>query len=573
MSRRKRQRQRGRARIAGGRSAKQQRAIRSAKGKEPDRGEGDGNDSDDFLSMDGPTLAGRGQSYDLLSDSEEEDFVADPLLPPRKSGLINHNAGSSFDAGGSSDLSDIPTPDADFDYRDDISSFSESPNEDLDSDSGSDSDLSVNRPMTPPPEYENMMTKKKEQCERTFGENYHGRYAGGTLIVCPLSTMANWEEQLALHVLPGNLRALSYHGSRRVRNPKRLCQYDIVLTTYDVLRSEYTTETKQMVAMTTEDDPQASRVFDDSTSEETDTQWYQIPETPYVSPLQAVYWHRVVLDEAHTIKERRTATSHSAHALSADRRWCLTGTPIQNRLDDLYSQLRFLRVVPFNNWKVWLTYVGAPFHENLRQLSGDGLDNFEEGNIGANRVQRLMQALCLRRMKQQYDTKTQKTMVELPPKFEVIRWLDLADGERRLYTMAEDVAKNKYQAMASSGTLLKNYIHILKIILRLRQLCTHPKLWSEDKWKEAKVLAVDTAIDTQAQTQTQSQQSSQPAAQPEQQPKDEKPVAKKEEKPAKAEAKPELDSISTRVLSHHTNVNRRQAAQLWISRQRSQGYM
>ncbi|ORX63571.1 hypothetical protein DL89DRAFT_211706, partial [Linderina pennispora] len=120
--------------------------------------------------------------------------------------------------------------------------------------------------------------------------------SSGTLIVCPLSTMANWEEQLALHVLPGNLRVLSYHGSRRVRNPKRLCQYDIVLTTYD-----------------------------------TDTQWYQIPETPYVSPLQAVHWHRVVLDEAHTIKERRTATSHSAHALSADRRWCLTGTPIQNR--------------------------------------------------------------------------------------------------------------------------------------------------------------------------------------------------------------------------------------------------
>ncbi|KAJ1933273.1 hypothetical protein FBU59_006084, partial [Linderina macrospora] len=184
-----------------------------------------------------------------------------------------------------------------------------------------------------------------------------------------------------------------------------------------------------------------------------------------------------------------------------------------------------------------------------------------------------MQSLCLRRMKQQIDTKTQKTMVELPPKFEVVRWLDLADGERRLYTMAEDIAKNKYQAMATSGTLLKNYIHILKIILRLRQLCTHPRLWSEDKWKEAKVLAVDTAVDTQSQTQSQVRQSDLPTAQSEQQPKDEKPAASKEEKPLITEMKPEIDGISTRVLSHHTSVNRRQAARLWIARQRSQGYM
>ncbi|KAJ2892657.1 hypothetical protein GGI21_005562, partial [Coemansia aciculifera] len=97
-------------------------------------------------------------------------------------------------------------------------------------------------------------------------------------------------------------------------------------------------------------------------------------------------------------------------------------------------------------------------------------------------------------MKQQIDKKTNRTMIELPPKFEVVRWLELAEGERRLYQMAEDIARNKYQNMSRSGTLLKNYMSILQIILRLRQLCTHPRLWSEDKWKEAHALGVDAAI-------------------------------------------------------------------------------
>ncbi|KAI8320082.1 hypothetical protein GQ54DRAFT_247980, partial [Martensiomyces pterosporus] len=299
---------------------------------------------------------------------------------------------------------------------------------------------------------------KKEACERTFDASYHGRYAGGTLIICPLSTMGNWEEQISTHVSPHSLSVHPYHGSTRAKNPKKLCKYDVVLTTYNVLQS--------------------------------DRKLYKVPEDPYVSPLQAVHWHRVVLDEAHTIKERRTISSLAACSLNASRRWCLTGTPIQNRLDDLFSLLRFLHATPLDNWRVWLTYIGAPFHENLRQVI-DGSGKYEEGNIGANRVQRLMQTICLRRMKQQIDKKTNRTMIELPPKFEVVRWLNLADGERRLYRMAENIARDKYNDMSRDGTLLKNYMHILKIILRLRQLCTHPKLWSEDKWKEAHVLAAD----------------------------------------------------------------------------------
>ncbi|KAJ2791376.1 hypothetical protein H4R20_006873, partial [Coemansia guatemalensis] len=344
-----------------------------------------------------------------------------------------------------------------------------------------------------------MATRRKDECERRFSENYRGRYAGGTLIVCPLSTMGNWEEQVATHVRARSLSVHAYHGHARCKNPKKLCHYDVVLTTFNVLQAEYRRETQQLLVEDhgpEENDP--SRIVDSSSEEESSTKLFQVPEDPYVSPLLAVRWHRVVLDEAHNIKERRTISSIAAYSLHAERRWCLTGTPIQNRLDDLYSLLRFLHVTPMDNWRVWLTYIGAPFHKNIRALTEDG-ERLEEGNIGANRVQRLMQSICLRRMKQQIDAKTNRTMIELPPKFETVRWLELADGERRLYNMAEEMARNKFSNMSRNGTLLKNYIHILKIILRLRQLCTHPRLWSDEKWHEAQTLLADNAVAGSAQ--------------------------------------------------------------------------
>ncbi|KAJ1856106.1 hypothetical protein GGH12_003050 [Coemansia sp. RSA 1822] len=430
----------------------------------------------------------------VLSDSE--DLTDDPLsFVAAPSGsrpqLVRPDLSSDYSSSSSSS-------DVDGSYNGGsarIKSHSESVSDNDDGSSSDESDPgyeSDGRPMTPPPEFDNLPTKNKVACERRFSDNYHGRYAGNTLIVCPLSTMSNWEEQIATHVRARGMSVYAYHGNTRTRSVRRLCHYDVVLTTFNVLQSEYTRETRQLLAEETAVPVTGPRAFDSSSEEESSTKTFQVPDYPYVSPLQSVHWHRTVLDEAHNIKERRTISSLAAYALHADRRWCLTGTPIQNRLDDLYSQLRFLHATPLDNWKIWLTYIAAPFHANTREMGIDG--QVEEANIGANRVQRLMQSICLRRMKQQIDTRTNRTIIELPPKFERVRWLELAAGERRLYQMAEDIARSKFANMARSGTVLKNYMNILKIILRLRQLCTHPRLWSADKWNEARTLAADKNI-------------------------------------------------------------------------------
>ncbi|KAJ2549873.1 hypothetical protein EV175_004278, partial [Coemansia sp. RSA 1933] len=385
------------------------------------------------------------QTADGLS-SDSDDLVDDPMAvvvisrsrPSTVSDRLDARQYLDSSASDSSLSSLSPGPQRNTMYadNDDESGSESSELDDADYDSQID-----DRPMTPPPAFDNPPTKK-EECERRFGENYRGRYAGGTLIICPLSTMSNWEDQVRTHVESGRLSVYSYHGPSRHKNPKSLCRYDVVLTTYNVIQSEYRKETQQF-ACDSQAHPfvSAGRVLDSSSEEDDPTRVYAVPDIPYVSPLQAVHWHRVVLDEAHTIKERRTLASLGSCALSADRRWCLTGTPVQNRLDDLYSLLRFLHVVPLSNWKVWLTYIGAPFHENFNSAGGSGSDKQPKENIGASRVQRLMQSICLRRMKQQVDVKTNRTMIELPPKFEVIRWLELDQGEKRLYKMAEDMAR------------------------------------------------------------------------------------------------------------------------------------
>jgi DNA repair protein RAD5 len=117
---------------------------------------------------------------------------------------------------------------------------------------------------------------------------------GGTLIVCPMTLLGQWKTEFETHVVGGLMSVYAYYGHDRLRERSALTDHDIVLTTYGVLASE----------------------------------WSQ-PNFLEEGPLHSIHWYRVVLDEAHTIKAFRSNASQAVFQLTADRRWCLTGTPIQ----------------------------------------------------------------------------------------------------------------------------------------------------------------------------------------------------------------------------------------------------
>lgn len=162
-----------------------------------------------------------------------------------------------------------------------------------------------------------------------------------------------------------------------------------------------------------------------------------------------------------SIKETSTIGSRACCDLVADRRLCLTGTPVQNKLDDVYALIKFLRFDPFDDKAVWTEYIGGPakFGQPL----------------GVARLQTIMKTITLRRTK---ETKALdgKTILDLPPRRDELRFLKFDENEKRIYDSFFDESKAEFTQMSKNNEVMKNYVGILQKILRLRQICDHWEL-------------------------------------------------------------------------------------------------
>jgi len=143
-----------------------------------------------------------------------------------------------------------------------------------------------------------------------------------TLVVAPVVALNQWQNEIAKYTKEGSLKVLVYHGSDRTKDPDVLTSYDVVLTSYSIIETDYRFEKVGYVQ-------KKERKFKPSI-------------------LHEIHWNRVILDEAHSIKDRSCSTAKSAFALNADARWSLTGTPLQNRIGELFSLVRFLRITPWS---------------------------------------------------------------------------------------------------------------------------------------------------------------------------------------------------------------------------------
>lgn len=171
-------------------------------------------------------------------------------------------------------------------------------------------------------------TRKKLKSDDVVGMNVSQKT---TLIVCPPSVFSAWITQLEEHTVPGILKVYMYHGGERTDDVNELMKYDIVLTTYGTLAVEESWED---------------------------------------SPVKKMEWLRIILDEAHTIKNANAQQSRAVCNLKASRRWAVTGTPIQNGSFDLYSLMAFLRFEPFSIKSYWQSLIQRPLGQgNKKGLS------------------------------------------------------------------------------------------------------------------------------------------------------------------------------------------------------------
>lgn len=316
-----------------------------------------------------------------------------------------------------------------------------------------------------------------------------GRPAAGTLIVCPTSVLRQWAEELHNKVTSkADLSVLVYHGSNRTKDPFELAKYDVVLTTYSIVSMEVP---KQPLVDKDEDEKGNSAPNVISSAGITSNKKRKYPPSydsrrskgkkevdgtfaePIVRPLAKVGWFRVVLDEAQSIKNHRTQVARACWGLRAKRRWCLSGTPIQNAVDDLYSYFRFLKYEPYATYNSFCSTIKAPINRSPAN--------------GYRKLQAVLKTIMLRRTKG--TLLDGEPIISLPPKSVELKKVDFSKKERDFYTRLEEDSRAQFEVYAAAGTVKQNYVNILLMLLRLRQACDHPLLVnglsSNSVWKSS----------------------------------------------------------------------------------------
>ncbi|EHL32072.1 DEAD/DEAH box helicase [Legionella drancourtii] len=242
-------------------------------------------------------------------------------------------------------------------------------------------------------------------------EKEQGRLKTATLIVAPTSLVGNWQAE-ARRFTP-ELKVLVYHGSERHQD--NFDDYDLVVSTYGLIHRD---------------------------------------KEKFVS----YPFYYLILDEAQFIKNARTKTTQIIQQLRAAHRLCLTGTPLENHLGELWSLFHFLMPGLLGDAKQFRLWFRTPIEKYA---------DLDRREVLAKRVK----PFILRRTKNQVAS-------ELPPKTEMTRTIEISGPQRDLYEAIRMSMEKKVRDAIVRQGLGKSHIIILDALLKLRQICCDPRLLS-----------------------------------------------------------------------------------------------
>jgi len=253
--------------------------------------------------------------------------------------------------------------------------------------------------------------------ERELAQKRRMKQIPPTLLIAPTSVVGNWYREI--QKFAPQLRAVVHHGSQRTKDSKefkQICRdHDLVITSFTLVRKD-------------------------------------------INLLSDIEWHRVVLDEAQNIKNPKADLTKSILKLSAPHRLALTGTPIENRLLDLWSIFNFLNPGYLGNQTQFRRSFELPIQKNndLRQSAT---------------LKKLVEPFILRRVK------TDQTIIkDLPDKVEQKLYCNLTKEQASLYeAVVKDVEE---QIQTAEGIQRKGLI--LATLTKLKQICNHPRQFLQD---------------------------------------------------------------------------------------------
>ncbi|KXS93874.1 hypothetical protein AC578_9027 [Pseudocercospora eumusae] len=290
-----------------------------------------------------------------------------------------------------------------------------------------------------------------------------------TLVLVPPVALMQWEAEITEYT-DGKLNVLVYHGSNtkcKKMKVKDLKKFDVIMMSYNSLESMHRKQLKGHGRG--EDIVRAD------------------------SPIHAIHFHRIILDEAHSIKSRQTGVANACFALKGTYKWCLSGTPVQNRVGEFFSLLRFLEVRPFTDYfckecpcsiMQWekdknhncvkckcrmMSHVSVFNQELLNPLTA--ADSPAVRKAAMAKLHMITARIMLRRMKRDHTAS-----MELPPKEVIIHNEFFGEIERDFSSSIMSNTTRQFDTYVAKGVMLNNYANIFGLIMQMRQVSNHPDL-------------------------------------------------------------------------------------------------
>ncbi|KAI0169647.1 P-loop containing nucleoside triphosphate hydrolase protein [Hypoxylon sp. FL1284] len=290
-----------------------------------------------------------------------------------------------------------------------------------------------------------------------------------SLVLVPPVALMQWTTEIESYT-NGKLKTFIYHGTNtkaKSMTAKDLKKFDVIMMSYNTLESMYRKQEKGF--------KRKKGTYKEK------------------SPIHQIKFHRVILDEAHCIKSRTTMTAKACFALNVEYRWCLTGTPLANRIGEFFSLLRFLRITPFASYCCkqcscshleWSPdnngYCQHCHHFMMRHVSVFNVEilnpltkygNRGEGKEGFQKLRLLTDRIMLRRLK-----KDHMNAMELPVKEVVVTRQFFGEEENDLAQSVMTNSKRNFDTYVAEGVLLNNYANIFGLLMQMRQIADHPDL-------------------------------------------------------------------------------------------------
>ncbi|KAI1135093.1 SNF2 family N-terminal domain-containing protein [Hypoxylon sp. FL0543] len=290
-----------------------------------------------------------------------------------------------------------------------------------------------------------------------------------TLIIMPPVALVQWAQEIESYTNV-QVKTLIFHGTNpkaKGMSAKELKNFDIIMMSYNTLESVYR---KQETGFKRKEGTYKEK-----------------------SAIHQIKFHRVILDEAHCIKSRHSTTAKACWALNVEYRWCLTGTPLQNRIGEYFSLVRFLKIKPFAaylckackcstvEWsggdKHMCTHCG---HSMLQHVS---IFNYELSNpivnprnpgeqkVAMEKVHLLTRRIMLRRLKRDHTN-----AMELPVKEIFVDRQFFGEEENDFAASIMTNSKRQFNTYVAQRVVLNNYANIFGLIMQMRQVADHPDL-------------------------------------------------------------------------------------------------